>query len=979
MDDPAQNTYNILKNRIYFLFIFLGLCHSNPIMAFPDNSKSDTLQANIYCQMADQFAQQTVFDSSIYYMEKAADIYKRLCDRYDESYLWAKYVHIMNRIGDNMRFQGKYDEAMDNYLKQALHIGLDKLGEDDPVIARIYNNMGIIYSSKGYYDKSLEYHEKALSLKIKVLGELNSSVAISYVNIGNNYWFKSDYDKALEYYTNALNVQKEILGENHVAVGNCYNNIGMIYGAKGDHEKSLHYFLKALEIKQSAWGENHLSVAITYNNIGLIYELMGACDNALLYFKKAEAVIIQLMGDNHPELANVYQHVGNTYINLENYSLALEYLTKALAIQEQKYGEYHPFIANTIRLMGEAYFRQRDFLMAMECTQHALNALVPKYDRTDVYHNPDISNPLSDLELMKALHQKAILLHSIYKLQSHNSKDIEMSLATFQVVVELIDHMRTSYKAEGSKIFLGEQAQQIYADAIQVAMSLYRITGNDEYKEQAFQFCEKTKSGVLLNSLHDAQSRQFAEIPDSLLEKEKELKIELTFNKTQRQLLIENGMVPDSLKLKKLDAACFALSTEYDSFIEYIETSYPKYYRLKYQTKVAAVEELQTMLSVHTALVDYFVADSVVYNFVISRDTFDVIVMKKDTNFLQMTENCVTAIRKVEVEQYAETSFYLYQKLIEPMNCYLDSITTLIIIPHDILYTLPFEALLTKQVQDGKKGSLTHLNYLINSVNISYNYSSTLYMYCMKEMQGANSSVNVNQRAFIGFAPVFQNDEKSNIQPRNLADLKVLGNDSDNRAIDINGKRYHELTYSEAEVREIVRLFENRHQQAHGYLHDEASEGNFKSNVGLYRYIHIATHGIMNETTPRLSGLIFSQLADTNSTEDGILYACETYNLDLNADLVVLSSCESGIGKLVKGEGMMALTRGFLYSGAANVVVSLWKVSDKQTSQLMIDFYRRAINLSNYAEALRAAKLKMIDNEATAFPKSWSSFVLIGR
>jgi CHAT domain-containing protein len=134
----------------------------------------------------------------------------------------------------------------------------------------------------------------------------------------------------------------------------------------------------------------------------------------------------------------------------------------------------------------------------------------------------------------------------------------------------------------------------------------------------------------------------------------------------------------------------------------------------------------------------------------------------------------------------------------------------------------------------------------------------------------------------------------------------------------------------------------------------------------------------MNEKYPQLSGLAFSQPDDTISGEDGILYSGEIYTLDLHADLVVLSSCESGIGRLAKGEGMFSLTRGFIYAGANNVVVSLWKVYDKHTSKLMIEFYRGIAAGQDYSTALHNAKLKMLQNEDTAFPVSWAGFVLVG-
>jgi CHAT domain-containing protein len=205
-----------------------------------------------------------------------------------------------------------------------------------------------------------------------------------------------------------------------------------------------------------------------------------------------------------------------------------------------------------------------------------------------------------------------------------------------------------------------------------------------------------------------------------------------------------------------------------------------------------------------------------------------------------------------------------------------------------------------------------------------------------------------------------------------------------------------QLPATEEELRAIIRLFESQQKKATGYFHRKATETNFKSIDNRdYDLIHIATHSLKDEGRYLLSGLIFSPPGDSENTgagdnqnenksisfnqEDGILYSGEIYNLNLNAELIVLSSCESGVGQLVKGEGMMALNRGFFYSGIRNIIFSLWKVEDRSTSRLMIAFYRNILDGRRYCRALQKAKLELIKNPYTAFPKYWSGFVLVGK
>jgi CHAT domain-containing protein len=162
------------------------------------------------------------------------------------------------------------------------------------------------------------------------------------------------------------------------------------------------------------------------------------------------------------------------------------------------------------------------------------------------------------------------------------------------------------------------------------------------------------------------------------------------------------------------------------------------------------------------------------------------------------------------------------------------------------------------------------------------------------------------------------------------------------------------------------------------YLEGEATEERLK-HAGLehYRYVHLATHGVVDEKHPRLSGLILAE--EKGSAEDGVLRLGEIYNLSLNADLVVLSACETGLGQLARGEGVIGLTRGFLYAGASSVLVSLWRVADASTATLMSDFYRELLTGKPASHALRAAKLSAIHRDPeSAKPYSWSAFVLIG-
>jgi CHAT domain-containing protein len=254
---------------------------------------------------------------------------------------------------------------------------------------------------------------------------------------------------------------------------------------------------------------------------------------------------------------------------------------------------------------------------------------------------------------------------------------------------------------------------------------------------------------------------------------------------------------------------------------------------------------------------------------------------------------------------------------------------------------------------------------------------------------------------WLAFAPVFSDENTSGITYASRELLRRTNNMSNDSSatrgfLISNGNYINPLPGTINEVKTIFSKFDQKQYNAKIELNENASESLLKSDeIKKYNMLHFATHGFVNSEKPELSGLLLAQINDTAITEidaelntgkeqnDGILYSGEIYNLELNADLVVLSACETGLGKIKKGEGIIGLTRALLYAGAKNIVVSLWQVSDESTSQLMINFYdnilQNGLRKPQYSKSLRKAKLKMISEGKYAHPFYWSPFILIGK
>lgn len=876
-----------------------------------------------------------------------------------------------NNLGLTYHKKGDYDEALEMY-QTALNIRVPIYGENHGLVAANFNNIGNVYLYKGDFDKALDNQLKALAIRLNVYGEEHPTVASSYTNIGIIYGSIGDYDKEIEFYQKALSIRLNLLGENHPDIALVYGNIGTVYENKSDFKKALEYFNKALSIRLNLTGEDHPSVALLYNNMGESYRALKELDKSFELLNKSLALRLKLMGSNHPDVAITYGNIGQTYFDSGDYQASREYFVNCYKIWSSLFGEKHPEVGLVYYNIARSYKQQNNFDSSLVYCQKSLISLVNDFEDTSIFSNPDLDNTNSELNLLKTLKLKA----DIFSIMSNkeSTKYLEHSLLNYQLASKLADMIRIGFKTEGSKLLLGDQTSDLYSNAVKTSLRLFSINKDISKKEQAFNFIEKSKSAVLQEGLLESKARQFANLPQRVLDDEKEIKKDISFYKTQLEKELQKKDQRDSTKILEYQNRLFSLNQKYDEFVLNLGKNYPAYYELKYQTGAITISEIQKQLDAKTALLQYFVGDSSIYIASVNKENFEIFELKKPDEFAEFVRTYYSAIIKSENEKYISSSNKLSELLITPILNNIKSKDRLVIIPHDILFKLPFEALFTK-AQNLKEKDFRKFNYLIKDYDISYHYSASLFIDSQKK-NSKNPSKN-----FIGFAPVFPKDNIIGYTISIVNTSLLASNDNVVRSVSVDGKNYDELKYSEWEVNSIINLF-NKNQASSinkAYFYADAKEDSFKTNVKDYKIVHVASHSFMNEDQPDISGVIFAQPQDSVFNNDGILYSGETYNLDLNADLVVLSSCESGLGKLFRGEGMMALNRGFLYSGASNILFSLWKIPDKHTSELMVEFYKQMISGKSYSEALRQAKLKLISNELTARPRSWAGFLLIGQ
>lgn len=925
------------------------------------------------------------YDKALEYCLSALQIRRKLLGEND-----LDVAQGYNILGNIYRVTGEYKKALDSYVK-VLQICKDLFGENNEPVATAYMNIGNVYYSKGEYDRGLEYYFNSLQISKEIKGENNSDVSECYNNIGVIYDSKGEYDKALEYHFKALQMRKELSGEKSPDVADSYGNLGIVYSNKKEYGKALEYCFRALEIKKEINGEQNSDVASIYNNIGNLYYGNYRYPDALEYYLKSLQIRQKIFGANHPDVALSYSNAGACYKKQKNNDKAMEYNLLALRMRREILGDKHPDVASSYINLGIIFSDKGENRKALEYYQRATSSCIFDFnDTSDICKVPVIKSDLNWEYLLQALYLKANVL-------SDNRKKVEgldfnerkkAALKHYQVCDTLIDIARKNINTQSDKLTLGVKAGYVYKGAIALLTSPqhydYNIVGRipDKDVEMAFYFSEKNKSSVLLEALAGQEAQKFAGIPDSLLKRASRLKLEIAFYSKQ----IAESEKSDNAKASLARDRLFRSNRSYDSLILVFEKQYPEYHNLKYNNKPATVKEIQNLLDNKTAMISFFAGDSIITRFTLTKTSLDIHnspMMRNLKDSIVLFRYGLTKINPKMQKCYRRLGYDLYQQLFAGGGVKGKQIENMIIIPDGELALLPFESLLTEKFT-GDINSYKDYPYLIKKCNISYSYSANIFHLTFSKPD-LSAPENSKLNDWIAFAPVFDNTKEQNAIMSTRELQRQLGNlETDSALTNRSLFDYNNiaaLPATETEAKSIFTIFDDNRMKAKVLLHNNANEQFIKSGeLSKYKAIHFATHGFINSQKPELSGLMLAQ--DTSGGEDGILYSGEIYNLKLNADLVILSACETGLGKIQRGEGIIGLTRALLYAGAKNIIVSLWEVADESTSALMIGFYKsklsRKEHLSN-SEALRSAKLKMIGEGKYAHPLYWSPFILIGK
>jgi len=858
-------------------------------------------------------------------------------------------------VGHHESMAGNYQEAISNYQKgiECADIinDLEKTGD---LLIAIHNNLGIPYRRLGEPVKAKKHYQKSLEVIREVHGEKHLEVATAYNNIGTVYYSMQDIGQAAEYFGRAAGIIESILGPHHNRLGASLNNAGVSYYTLGDFERATYFLERAQRVKEENLGMEHLETAIGYSNLASIHiqnEDYSAAENNYL---RSISVRKNIYKDAHPQLIEPKLRLGRLYAyHLDKPEEARTNYKKALEIGTNRLGETHPDVAEAFFLLGESYYNHHDYDEAQNFFRQSIEVLYGEYDLSESY---DLDKSVSDpVKLIRVLNYKS----NLYKKKSGNFDEHNYltALHILNWAADLVDLLQVSFKNEASKLKLIDQNYTIYTGAIEILATLYGKTGEVNYNERIFEYLEKSRSRISLELIQRVSARTYSGVPGEVIDEETEINTQIT--RLQQHLYEVQNEGPDinSDLIVAYQDSVFRKKRELENFTRNLEELYPDYYALKYDQSVLSIQEAKNLLADEESIISYIFGEEKLFAFIITASESKIVELGFSEEVIRALGTVRDGVLSGSTKDYITSAHSLYEKLFEPIKPYLSGKKVLIMADQKLHY-LPFEMLLTSMP---KNENFHEMPYLLRDYAISYIPSATIF-------NSMNNRRPQNPRNLLAIAPFSSEIIRPDETALNVQYASSIG----------------PLVLTKFETQTITGLFHERRTwreyfQPHKtelLIGSDATLKQFNEvNLKEYNFIHFATHAFIDENNPEHSGIMLYP----DGEGSGVTFVGDIYNMEFNADLIVLGACDTGLGTTAKGEGLIGFTRAFIYAGASNLAVSMWKANDQPTAYLMIDFYDFIRDGYSYREALRKAKLNIINRPHFAHPVNWAAFTLIGR
>jgi CHAT domain-containing protein/Tfp pilus assembly protein PilF len=845
----------------------------------------------------------------------------KIAEAHDDKLLIARAR--LNR-GDAYLTLGQPKEALADFTKS---LELAESLKKTKGVAVSLHNIGEVNVLLGNHAEAMNFFERALAT-LEADGSDKADIARELLGIGVVYLRQGNNAVALEYFRRSLAAlgpsgDKEIFGH-------LLDYIGQVYETQGDYEQALTYYRKSLAVSEAMSNDRDRGVATALENIGIAEEGQGAYAAATADFQKSLGILDKI-GMKGGILA-VLSNLGEVEYLQGHFAEALEYQNKSQAMAESLGDQEN--LGQGAAIIARIYSKQHKFDEALNYARRAT----------------EIAERISSRDLLWQAHE-------IAGIAQESLGQTEQARQSFLDAISTVELLRT--QVAGGE----EQQQSFFSSKLGPYHDMVDLLVSQTKPSEAFAYAERAKGRALLDVMQSGKVQVAKAMTPGEREREQQMQAEMvSLNKQMEQ---ENGAeAPDPKRVADLKGHIESARLEYNDFQTSLFAAHPELKTQRGQVQPVSLQEaVQLLPDSKSAFLEFVTGEEKTYLFVLTRkDETDRVAPELKIYALPVAYKELK--RKAERFRdqlgrrdltFRSLSADLFRSLIKPAEAQLADKDTLVIVPDGPLWNLPFQALL----QDNN-------HYLLERYAISYAPSLTV----LREM------MRVHQK---------RRPETPAPQTTTLLAMAnpVLGKETIRRAaVAYRGDTLGPLPEAQREAVALKQLYGN--DQSEVYTGADAGEDRFKAEAGKFRVLHLATHGIFNDANPMYSHILLSA-GKADSKDDGLLEAWEIMQMDLQADLAVLSACETGRGRVSAGEGVIGLTWAFFVAGVPTTVVSQWKVESASTAKLMLGFHRtlRTADVQHgstfaTARALQRAEMQLLHSQQYAHPFYWAGFVLVG-
>jgi CHAT domain-containing protein/tetratricopeptide (TPR) repeat protein len=925
-------------------------------------------------------AEQAMAEAGALRGERKPDSGGKAADRFvDAAALW-------HQLGDSkseavaLESAGALLERMSPARAVALFqqaLSLRRASKDPLAEADVLSHLGVAQQYLGDPTTARDNHLAALALA-RPGGNKTLQAQILH-NLGGSYWALGELAKSLECYHEALPLWRE-LGD-HEREARTINGIGIVHQSQGELQEALDAFREALPLLRASG--NRTAEGIALHNLGLAYFYVGDMERALQQYDQA-LVARRAAGDRRGESMTLYSIAAIHQTRGESLA-ALDYYGQALLIQRQIADV--SWQARTLESIGRVQVTRHDIAQALATFDEGLRLA---HDADDPGGEAATTWGIGLAQVAQGKTEQAVasferakqifhalgnqpleigVMHDLAKARLDRG-DIDEARAEIERAIEVMEQVRSRVVSDDLRSSYSASNRSFYELEIEALLRQRAQRPQDGLDALAFAISERARARVLLDTLAEAHAHVTEGVDADLSAAKDDLWRRLRLKERQRVDLLARKETGDLVAVTERQVQ--ALLSEYHDVEERLRASSPQYASLTRPEPLPLPAIRDEVLDDDSVLLEYTLGDTRSFVWAVTRDALWTYELPKreviDTaarRFYQLVTRSQNRTARGEASLAAAT---LSRMVLGPVSAHLGR-RRLLIVGDGALHYVPFAALPAPDTPESRSLLAEHeIVYLPSASSLAL-------------MRRAASQHHTAAKTIAIFSdPVFSSGDPR-VRHRRVAGLAESSPSPESilrSAAESGIGTPSRLPFSRREAKAIAALApDGSIWDAFGFAANRAAV--LGPSLADYRILHFATHGILNSVHPDLSGVVLSLVGEAGEPEDGFLRLRDIYNMKLNADLVVLSGCQTALGQEVSGEGLVGLTRGFFYAGAPRVVASLWNVGDQATAALMSRFYRGLLEEHlPPAAALRAAQLALSRDPRWHAPYSWAAFILQG-